>query len=79
MGAERLKQVIDHTDNVVMLKVYKRFDEIMDTLDHLGLKEKAVLISRCRLSNEEISFGSHYDNGLHPPYLSLLIINKMKG
>ncbi|RLC33033.1 MAG: precorrin-2 C(20)-methyltransferase, partial [Deltaproteobacteria bacterium] len=76
MGAKRLEQIIDHTDNVVMLKVYKRFDEIMDTLNRLELGEKSVLISRCGLEDEEISWASQYAKKPHPPYLSLLIIKK---
>lgn len=78
MGAERLKQIIDHTDSVVMLKVYKRFNEIMDTLNRLELGEKSVLISRCGLEDEEISRASQYAGKAHPPYLSLLIIKKQK-
>ncbi len=76
MGAKGLKEIIDHTDSVVILKVYRHFDEIMDTLEHLRLKERAVLISRCGLDDEEILSGSHYDTGFHPPYLSLLILHK---
>ncbi|MBW2030071.1 MAG: precorrin-2 C(20)-methyltransferase [Deltaproteobacteria bacterium] len=76
MGAKRLEQIIDHTDNVVMLKVYKRFDEIMDTLNRLELGEKSVLISRCGLEDEEVSQVSQYAKKSHPPYLSLLIIKK---
>ena len=38
LGAENLKQVINHTDNVVILKVYRNYKEILKTLDHLDLK-----------------------------------------
>lgn len=76
MGAERLKQIISHTDNVVMLKAYKHFDEIMDELKRLELEEKSMLISRCGLEDERISPASRYAGKVHPPYFSLLIIKK---
>jgi len=78
LGPEKLKELVSHTDNVVMLKAYKRFDEIKETLTHLELGERSVLISRCGLKDEEISRASRYAGKSHPPYLSLLIIKKRK-
>jgi len=42
-GGKSLKQVIDHTDNVVMLKVYRNYKEILDALDELDLTANSVL------------------------------------
>ena len=76
LGAENLKQVINHTDNVVILKVYRNYREIMDTLDALNLKRDAILISRCGLEDEEIVHDLEQRPDTIPPYLSLLLINK---
>ena len=76
LGAENLKQVINHTDNIVILKVYRNYKEIMDTLDHLDLKGKATLISQCGLKDEEIVHDLKERPDELPPYLSLLIVNK---
>ncbi len=76
LGAENLKQVINHTDNVVILKVYRNYKEIMDTLDELGLKGKATLISRCGLKDEEIVHDLEQRLDTVPPYLSTLLIKK---
>jgi len=78
LGAENLKQVINHTDNVVILKVYRNYKEIMDTLDHLDLKGKATLISRCGLKDEEIVHNLKQRPDTVPHYLSLLLINKKR-
>ena len=43
LGAQKLKEVIDHTDNVVMLKVYRNYKEIMDVLDELNLTAEPSL------------------------------------
>jgi len=76
LGAKNLKQVINHTDNVVILKVYRNYKEIMDTLDHLDLKGKATLISQCGLKDEEIVHDLKQRSDAVPPYFSLLLVNK---
>ena len=78
MGAEKLKSIIDHTDNIVILKVYKNYKEIMNTLEDLDLKEKTTLISRCGLKGEEIIHNLKERPDVLPPYFSLLLINKKK-
>lgn len=78
MGAKKLKEFVLHTDNLVLLKVYKRFDEIKEMLASLKLAEKSVLISRCGLEDEKISRVSEYTKKNHPSYLSLLIIKNRK-
>jgi len=76
LGARRLKQVIDHTDSVVMLKVYRNYSEILDTLNELDLTARSVLISRCGLDGEEIVRNLKDRDNTPPPYMSLLIIRK---
>lgn len=51
---EKIKQVLAVSDNVVMMKVYKNFPEIVDTLTANQLVDQAVMISRCGLPEEEI-------------------------
>jgi len=76
MGAKKLREVIDHTDRVVMLKVYREYKEIMDVLDQLDLLKGSVLVSRCGLDGERIV--RNLEDGIDsaPPYLSLLLISK---
>ncbi|MDY7038143.1 MAG: precorrin-2 C(20)-methyltransferase, partial [Thermodesulfobacteriota bacterium] len=76
LGAENLKHVINHTDNVVVLKVYRNYKEIMAALDDLGLNGSATLISRCGLEDEEIVHDLKQYPDTVPPYLSLLLINR---
>ena len=79
LGAEKLKEAIDHTDTVVMLKVYRNYREIMDTLNQLDLTDRSVLISRCGLADEVIIEDVKDRDDAIPPYLSLLIIKKKTG
>ena len=76
LGADKLRQTIGHTDNMVMLKVYRNYKEIMDTLDQLDLIDKSVLISRCGLDGEEVIKDIQSRSDTAPPYLSLLLIKK---
>ena len=75
-GGKSLKQVIDHTDNVVMLKVYRNYKEILDALDELDLTANSVLVSRCGLEGEEIVRNLKDRDNAPPHYMSHLIIRK---
>ena len=77
-GGRRLKQVIDHADSVVMLKVYRNYKEILDTLDELGLTADSVLVSRCGLDGEEIVWNLKDRDNTPPNYMSHLIIRKKR-
>ena len=76
LGAGNLKKVIDSTDTVVMLKVYRNYKEIFDTLQDLDLTDRSVLISKCGLEGEEVFQDIKERPDSVPPYLSLLIIKK---
>ena len=75
-GAGKLKKLIDHTKNVVILKVYRNYREIFDTLNHLDLATGSVLVSRCGLNGEEIIRNLKDCPDLSPPYLSLILVRK---
>lgn len=76
LGPDRLKEVIDHTDSVVMLKVYHNYQEIMETLDQMDLADKSVFISHCGLEEEEIVHDLKSRPDKVPSYLSFLLIKK---
>lgn len=75
-GGKSLRQVIDHTDNVVMLKVYRNYKEIFNTLNELDLAANSVLVSRCGLEGEEIVRNLKDRDNTPPHYMSHLIIKK---
>jgi len=76
MGAKKLRQVVDAADSIVMLKVYKNYREILETLEELDLKKTSVLVTRCGLEGERILQPLQGPNGDRPPYLTTLIIRK---
>jgi len=76
LGAENLKEIVDHTDNLVMLKVYRNYKEIIDTLKQMDLIDNSILITRCGLDGEQIVRNLEDYSDSVPPYLSLLLIRK---
>lgn len=75
-GGERLKDVINHADSVVLLKVYHHLDEILDTVSELGLRNRATLVSRCGMADQVVCRNPQTLRGDKVPYLSLLIVRK---
>ncbi|MEG6585141.1 precorrin-2 C(20)-methyltransferase [Dendrosporobacter sp. 1207_IL3150] len=51
---EKLEQALNMSDNVVLMKVYKNYNEIVEKLNRHNLADKAVMISRCGLPDEEV-------------------------
>jgi precorrin-2/cobalt-factor-2 C20-methyltransferase len=76
LGAVKLKEVIDKTDNIVMLKTYRHFDEIYQALEELDLLDRTTCISRCGLDGETIVENLRDLKGHEMPYLSMVIIKK---
>ena len=76
LGAARLREVADKSDNIVMLKTYRNFGEIYATLEELDLLDRAVCISRCGLDGETVVENLRDLKGQSMPYLSMIIIKK---
>ena len=76
LGAAQLKEVIDKSDNIVILKTYRYFDEIYQVLEDMELLDRATCISRCGLEGETIVENLRDLKGRDLPYLSMIIIKK---
>jgi precorrin-2/cobalt-factor-2 C20-methyltransferase len=76
LGAARLKEVIDKSDNIVILKTYRYFDEIYQVLEDMDLLDRTTCISRCGLEGETIVENLRDLKGRELPYLSMIIIKK---
>ncbi len=75
-GGEKLKSIIETSENVVMVKTYRFFDDIYQSIEDLGLMDRAVCVSRCGLDGETIVEDLRSLKGKEMPYLSLIIIKK---
>ncbi len=52
-GIEKARKVMEVSDNVVLMKVYRNFPEIADLLEKEGMMDSSVMVSRCGLPDEE--------------------------
>lgn len=75
-GGRNLRKIVESSENVVVLKTYKHFDDIFATLEDLNLVDRSILVSRMGLSDETVVEDLRTLKGKTPPYLSLVIIKK---
>lgn len=72
---ETLESQLKVADNAVILKAYKNFEEIRETLTRLRLNDKTVLVSRLGMDGESILMDIK-DAPKTPHYFSLALVKK---
>lgn len=76
LGGAKLREIAHIADTIVMLKAYRYFNHIYDTLEELNLLDHAMLISRCGMEGEQVVTGLRHLRDEKLPYLSLLLIKR---
>jgi precorrin-2/cobalt-factor-2 C20-methyltransferase len=51
---ERLDEVLKTSDNLVLMKVYKNYTQILEKLEKYGLMDNAIMVSKCGLEDETV-------------------------
>jgi len=76
-GQTRLREAVEFSDNVILMKTYKQFPQILAQIEEAGLKDRCCFISRCGLEGEivERDFAKMLELQ-QPNYLSLMIVKK---
>lgn len=75
-GGERIKEAIECSDNLILMKTYKYFPQILAQIENLGLRNNCCFISRCGMEGEVVERDFDQLAQLNPHYLSLMIIKK---
>ncbi len=75
-NTSRLKEILGLFDTVVLLKVHRYFEQVLDCLKELGLENNGYYVSRCGSSQEYFSEDLETLAGEKLDYLSMLIIKK---
>ncbi|SEP35240.1 precorrin-2 C(20)-methyltransferase [Propionispora vibrioides] len=70
---EKVDKALSITDNVVLMKVYKNVNDIVDKLHKYNLSGQAVMISRCGLPEEEVVCDLDSLKGRKINYLSTIL------
>lgn len=75
-GLESLEESIEKNDNVVIMKVGKQLDAVIELLERLNMKGKAVFVSRCGYRDQLVTTDLYSLRGQVQDYMSLIIIKK---
>ncbi|WPD21337.1 MAG: precorrin-2 C(20)-methyltransferase [Candidatus Electrothrix scaldis] len=72
----RLRDILQNSDAVVLMKVFRRLPAVIEVLDELGLTDKAVLLERCGMEGQHIytDIREAAEKELH--YFSTLLVRK---
>ncbi|BBD07744.1 precorrin-2 C(20)-methyltransferase [Desulfovibrio ferrophilus] len=76
-GGGNLRKAAEMADSVVVLKAYKHFDDIQQSLEDIGMLKSSVLVSNCGQQGERIAEDCS-TNGDGPQYFSLILAKKPK-
>lgn len=76
---KRLEETLDNFDNVVLMKINRHFDKILEILHKKNLINRAVLVSRCGYPDQLISRDITEFAGKNLDYMSILILRNLKG
>ena len=72
----RLRQILKTFDVIVMMKVFRSMDRIINILDELDLTDKAVLLERCGLEGQTVYADIRRAGNRQLHYFSTLIVRK---
>jgi precorrin-2 C(20)-methyltransferase len=75
-GPERIAAVLRDFETVVLMKVNRVLDEVLDTLDVLGLTEHATFVTKCGMVDQEVVHDVRTLRGQRPSYFSILLVSK---
>ncbi len=76
-GGDRLKEALRISDNVVLMKTYKQFPQILSRIKEAGLTDSCCFVSRCGLEGQVVEREFNRLSEIRQPhYLSLMIIKK---
>lgn len=75
---ERLRGILINLDAVVLMKVHKRIDALIDLLEELDLCDCAVLTERSGMAGERVFTDVRQAKGLKLHYFSTMVVRKKK-
>ncbi len=76
MQEDEMDKILSIADNVVLMKVYKNFAKIVEKLKQHGFGDNAVMISKCGLPDEQVSYNLEEVDATTVNYLSTILAKK---
>ena len=75
---EKLNRAMAVSDSLVLMKVYKNFEQVVDKLAEFEMKDNAVMVSKCGLEGEEIVRDFNMVGPDSVNYLSTILTRRTK-
>jgi precorrin-3B C17-methyltransferase len=75
-GPERIGAVLQEFETVILMKVNRVLDEVLDTLERLGLTEHATFVTKCGMPDQQVVHDVRTLRGQRPSYFSILLVTK---
>ena len=75
-GPERIEAVLREFETVILMKVNRVIDEVLDTLERLGLIDHATFVTKCGMADQEVVYDVQTLRGQRPSYFSILLVSK---
>jgi len=73
---DRVKEALSYADTVVILKVNRAIDKLIDLIADAGLSKSSFFVSRAGWPQEEVVTNLEELRGKKPDYFSMLIVRK---
>jgi precorrin-2/cobalt-factor-2 C20-methyltransferase len=78
ISEDKLDKALAMADNVVLMKVYKNFEQVVEKLNRHGLADNAVMISKCGLEDEQVVYNLADVGKQNINYLSTILARRNK-
>ena len=78
MKDDEMDKILALADNVVLMKVYKNFAQVVEKLKQHGFGGNSVMISKCGLPDEQVSYDLDAVDANQVTYLSTILAKKRK-
>lgn len=75
-GPDRIAAVLREFETVILMKVNRVIDEVLDTLEQLGLTDHATFVSKCGMPDQDVVYDVRTLRGQRPSYFSILLVTK---
>lgn len=75
-GPDRIAAVLRDFETVILMKVNRVLDEVLDTLERLGLTDHATFVTKCGMPDQAVVYDVRTLRGQRPSYFSILLVTK---
>ncbi len=75
-GPDRIAAVLKEFETIILMKVNRVIDEVLDTLETLGLIEHATFVTKCGMPDQEVVYDVRTLRGQRSSYFSILLVTK---